>query len=430
MPAPDMAMADGRAHEGTTPRRVCMHVLGTARIDARVMREATALTAAGYQVTIVDIEASNNRPREETIAGVRLKHIVMRRRYTPVRFKPWFLVKLARMIAQGTWVVSRTPADAYHAHDENALSACYFAARLRHVPLVFDAHEVPLVAPRVTRWKRLHALARHRVRRLVRHCAAIITVSPPIVDELRQRYGGVRATLVRNVPAYQPPKRSNRLREYLGLGPDVRIALYQGNLQADRQLDALVHAAKYLAPDAIMVMLGDGPCRSQLEQLVESEGVQARVRIVPAVPYRDLLDWTASADLGLILFPRGHSPSVRLCLPNKLFEYLMAGLPVLTSRLDAVQQVVAHYGVGAVVETLEPKSVARAINTLLADDAARALMRQHALDAARDALNWECEQRTLLALYARVLGRGHGPAAGATGTSDGAAPAPADVAAR
>ena len=127
--------------------KVCMHVLGTARTDVRVMREATALARAGMEVSIVDIENERTRPREEEFNGIHLKHLVMPGWFIPARFKPWFLVKLVWIIIHGTLGLLRTPADIYHAHDDTALPACYIAARLRHKPLVFDAHELPLTEP-------------------------------------------------------------------------------------------------------------------------------------------------------------------------------------------------------------------------------------------------------------------------------------------
>ena len=78
--------------------RVCMHVLGTARTDPRVMREATALTRAGYTVTVVDVEHDRSRGRQEMLDGVRLRHIMMPSWFISTRFKPWFLVKAARIL--------------------------------------------------------------------------------------------------------------------------------------------------------------------------------------------------------------------------------------------------------------------------------------------------------------------------------------------
>jgi glycosyltransferase involved in cell wall biosynthesis len=275
-------------------------------------------------------------------------------------------------------------------------------ARARRKPLILDSHELPLVQPQLTRWRRLHALAVRVLRVLIMRCTAVITVSPPIVEEMQRLYGGPRATVVRNVPRFAPPVSSNRLREALHLPPETKIALYQGHLQANRTLHILVEAARYLMPHTVIVMMGRGPLRDRLETMIREQGVGDRVQLLPAVPYAELLEWTGSADLGLTVFAPDYSPSIYMCLPNKLFEYLMAGLPVLTSRMVAVADVVSQYEAGQVVSSVDPATVARAINAMLADEAGLARMRQNALMAARHDLNWEVEQQRLLDLY-RIL---------------------------
>jgi glycosyltransferase involved in cell wall biosynthesis len=240
---------------------------------------------------------------------------------------------------------------------------------------------------------------------MLRRCTAVITVSPPIAQDLRRRYGGPAAVLVRNVPEYTQPVVSDRLRQYLGAAADTRIALYQGAFQENRSLDILVRAAAFLEPYHLIVLMGSGASQQKLEGLIAAEGVADRIKILPSVPYKDLLDWTASADLGLILYQGSYSPNVQFCLPNKLFEYLMAGVPVLTSSLDACTEVLECYDVGRVVAELTPEAVGHAISGLLEDREALARMRHNALDATRRDLRWDVEQRRLLEVYDRVARR-------------------------
>jgi glycosyltransferase involved in cell wall biosynthesis len=145
--------------------------------------------------------------------------------------------------------------------------------------------------------------------------------------------------------------------------------------------------------------------RIQLEELIASKEVADRVKIIPAVPYAELLDWTASADIGLTIFQPGYTRSIRYCLPNKLFEYLMAGLPVLSSQLDAIAELLETYDVGQVLPSLEPSDVGALINAMLADPAALARMHSNALKAARQEFNWENEKQKLFELYEAILTR-------------------------
>src|SRR5258708_3538334 len=385
--------------------KVCMHVLERVRTDGRVLREAMTLVEEGFAVTIVDIESERGCPVEEDIHGIHVKHIIMPSWFNYAsRFSLWFLVKAIWMLFRCILRLIQTPADIYHAHDVKALPACYIAALLRRKPLIFDAHELP-ISERSLRWRGLSGISRHLLSVMVPQCAGVISVSPPIVHEMSKRYHYPKVSLIRNILAYKAVPRSDRLRQHLRLGPEVMIALYQGNLQPDRQLDRLVRAGAFLEQNIVIVLMGKDieSTHVELETLATRESVNDRVKILPPVPYEELLEWTTSADIGLIVYSPGQSSNVKMCLPNKLFEYLMAGLPVLASPLDAVADVISTYEVGRIVSSLKPEDIGAAINEMLADRGALASMRRNALEAAQHNLCWEKESQQLIRLHQDIL---------------------------
>jgi glycosyltransferase involved in cell wall biosynthesis len=390
---------------GDKQKRICMHVQSPAITDPRVMREATALAEANYHVTIVDIE-HHRRPASETVDGVHLKHVFISpqsaRHYNPVQSVPWLLFKVTRTLRSALKVIG-TRADAYHAHDITALPTCYIAASLRRKPLIFDAHELPLTQRHLLERPKITGVSRALLRLMMRRCDEAITVSPPLIGEMQTLYGGPRATLVRNIPDYRVPAQSDLLVSHFDLPSDTRIALYQGYFQANRSLDVLARTAQYLAPGNVIVLLGEGSHLGMIEALIAELGVEDRIKIKGYVPHAELLSWTASADLGLSVFSREISISTRYSLPNKLFEYLMAGLPVLTTPLDAVVELVRRYQVGWEIENMEPETVATAINTMLANAAELARMRANALAACERELRWDVEKGALVALYRRTF---------------------------
>lgn len=391
---------------GPPPVKVCMlFIENQVRNEPRVMRDATALAKAGFGVTIIDVEAERTRSAEEEIQRVHFKHIFMSGWYTNARFKPWFLVKLALIYIRSTIRLLRTPADSYHVHVEKAFLPAYIVARLRHKPLIFDLPDLPFSDPHLTGWRTLTALSERLLARLIPYCARIITSSPLFAEEIRKSYPGSEVTVILNVPVYHTVTKGDRIRHYLGLDPDVRIALWQGHIQADRELHRLVLAGAFLEPKTVIVMMGKSfrGVGSQLEALIAREGVADRVKIIPRVPYEELLEWTASADIGLISSSPNYSLSVRYALPNKLFEYLMAGLPVLSLEVDSIADVLRTHDVGLVIPSLEPSAIGAGINTLLADSEALARMRQNALEIARNEFNWENESQQLIHLYREIL---------------------------
>ena len=263
--------------EVLSPVKVCMHILRDARNDVRATRTSTALIEAGFAVSIIDVESGNSRPAEEVICGVHVHHLVMHRSFLSTRFENWFLVKVAVLFIRGLYVLVQTPADIYHACEITALPACYIAARLYGKPLIFEAYELPLLDRPLSEM--------HRIRRLfmklfsillaliIPRCAGVITVSPPIVQEICTSYHVSKIALICNLPLRRTVAAGDRLRQLLGISAHVRIALYQGNLQPDRSLDILVRSAAFLQPDIIIVMMGKGigTTQSHLEALISSE---------------------------------------------------------------------------------------------------------------------------------------------------------------
>jgi glycosyltransferase involved in cell wall biosynthesis len=390
-------------------KKVGMHVLGTVVTDPRVLREAAALVEAGYDVSIVDIEEEGSHQREEELRGINLQHVLMPPAFFTTRLDKWTLIRVSKLFVNTTLRLLQTQADVYHGHEVSGLLPCYVAGALRRKPVIFDAHEMPLeerpISELGTSRRMLRQLLMVMLRYIVPHCAGVITVSPPIVEELIKRYRLSGVTLIRNVPPYRQVEKTNRLREKLDLDSNVRIALYQGYLQPNRGLDRLIRAAKYLEPNTVIVMMGKNrkTTQAQLEALIASEGVTDRVKIIPPVPYEELLEWTSSADIGLNVASPTYSLNVKYFLPNKLFEYLMAGVPVLTSPLPAMVEVVKSHEAGQVLPSLEPEEIGKSINAMLADPTALARMSSNAIAATREEYNWEKECEKLIGLYRSIF---------------------------
>ncbi len=404
-------LAKGNRDSALLGIKVCMHVLKSAHADVRGMRTATTLAEAGCTVSFVDIVGDSVQTSVEQIGGVDMIHVAVPEAFFATHFKKRAFFWSVFMLIRGIFRLIQTPTDVYHALDLPALPACYIAAKLHRKPLIYDAYELPLATHTVAKLSKsryfLRTLLSPLLKKIVPDCAGVITVSPPIVEEFRNSYHCQNVTLIRNIPPYQEVAKSDRIRQYLGMDSHVRIALYQGYLQPDRSLDKLIKAAPFLERDIVIVLMGEDRVgtQAQLEALIASEGVTDRVKIVSSVPYAELLNWTASADIGLIVYAPDYSKNVQMMLPNKLFEYLMAGLPVLTSSLDAIAELVKDYEVGHIVSSLEPQNIAAAINTILADREALRDMRYNALKAAQSEFCWEQEYPKLIHFYQDIWQR-------------------------
>lgn len=363
--------------------------------DSRVEKEARSLVADGYRVTVV-ADAGAGLPEREQRDGVEVRRVARRGPRLPGLRYLLHERRLARtLIALRPGIL--------HAHDSNALVPVASAAARLGIGFVYDAHDLWLGRPRRGR-SRAYFSASQRLyglieRRLIPRAAATITVSPPIAEHLRRRYGLRRVELVPNYPEVEPARRRLELRDVPGVGAHMPMVLYLGGLMAGRGLEQLVDAMALL-PQAQLVLLGDGALAGTLRLRVADLRIGERVHFLPPVPPGDVVAWAASADVGV-------SPIVPSCLnyryslPNKLFQYMAAGIPVVASDFPQVRDVVLGSGCGRVADTTRPAELASAISTVL-DDPGAAEMGRRAAAAVAERYNWGVAARRLLEVYSEL----------------------------
>lgn len=397
--------------KGTTtvksPTKICMHVLRSARNDVRVIRAASTFLEEGFTVSVIDVDIDALKAVEE-INGVCLSHLRIPGWHTTRHSQLRFFITSVRAFVQSLIMLFKSQADIYHANELTALPASFIVAKLRNKPLIYEAYElhVPVPETDVEFWRRLGKLLMWFFAMVLPRCAGVITTTPLYAEVMQKRFHIPEVTVIRNIPPYRTVEKTDLLREHLGLSRDIRIALYQGGLQRNRGLDKLVRATAFLEDGNIIILMGKGmgTTQEELEELIVSEGIADRIKIIPPVPrYEDLLDWTASADIGLIIYTPDYSLAVKMILPNKLFEYIMAGVPVLATELDAVVDVIRTNNVGRIVASVAPADIGAAINTMLADRAALAEMQRNALEAAQREFHWEMESKKFVHLYRDIL---------------------------
>jgi glycosyltransferase involved in cell wall biosynthesis len=305
------------------------------------------------------------------------------------------VLRLARLLARTVALVraARTvgPATVVHANDLDTLPAGVKLARQWGARLVYDAHELysEFEAPAPPLTKRL-TLALER--RLARRADAIVTVSDGIADELVHRLGlAARPLVVVNAPH----REERELRRFDEGGP-LR-AVYQGRLGPGRPLDDLLAAAK--DADAVQLSLRIPLVDpAVLRESVAAQGLNGRVKILEPVPPERVLDALAEFEVGL-LFDRPQSRNSELSFPNKLFEYLMAGLAVVAPRLESLGPLLEDERVGLTFEPGRPDALADALRRLAADRDLLLELRSRARELALTRLNAEAAAETLVAAW-------------------------------
>jgi glycosyltransferase involved in cell wall biosynthesis len=375
--------------------RIRMLVLNSFTYDQRVHREAKALAEAGHDVTVLALW-QKGLPTLEANYGYRVIRLRLHSRvWRGGLVAP--LIKYLEFATLGWLLAGREPAQVYHAHDANTLPAAWLAARRNRARLVYDAHE--LETGRNFGHSRLAGIYQRTwawpERLLVRKADAVLTVSEGISDELVRLYRIRRPLVVMNCPEQRPPQQSTLLRDWLNIPQGFKVALYQGGVVPGRGVGPFLEAIQHL-PAVAGVVLGNGPLLPEFRAHAAS-GRWQRVYLPGPVPWQELPDYTASADLGVSLV-EDTCNSYRLSLPNKLFEYLQAGIPVLGSNLPEIARVIRGYDVGELADPDDLQSIISGISRLLCDPERYALAKDNALRAAA-VFHWDIEQSKLLDLY-------------------------------
>jgi glycosyltransferase involved in cell wall biosynthesis len=265
--------------------------------------------------------------------------------------------------------------------------------------VVYDSHELYLECGHtnpvlVRHWRALEEQLIHRA-------DAVITVCDSIGEELQQRYGVPMPVILRNCcEATHTRIGEDLIRATTGIAADTPVVLYQGGFAHGRGLFNLVRATHYIQ-DAAVVFMGWGAVEGELRGHVRREGLEERIYFIPPAPQSELLSWSAGADVGVIPYQAVRLNNFYSC-PNKLFEYINAGIAVAASGFPELTRIIERYQVGRTFDPESPEDMGRTVNRMLHDPEALAQMKCHAEAAARE-LNWPVESEKLLATYRNLL---------------------------
>ena len=376
----------------------CMAVVSHLPYDARVWKEAETIAAAGIPVHLIGMRYGVRRAMRTESSLVTAMELPFGSREgigTPVSR----LQRGAAVIR--LWLeVLRAPATVYHCHNIHPAPAVLLAAGLRRARIVYDAHELyGHVPPGATLRQRAGGrLKRLLERAIARRAHAVVTTNPSRATVLERRHGIEGVIVVRNVPAALSASPRD-----LGVPAHRRVLLYQGGIYARaRAFEATIAALRELPEfDFVVIGFGRDDDLALLRRWAADAGVGDRVHLRPPLAFDELIGTAAAATVGLVPL-RAISTNSLLGDTNKLFEYLMGGLPVVGSDFPEVRRVL-HEGdppVGEVFDPEQPSSIAAAVHAVVGEryeerrrEARRLALEQH---------NWELEQDRLLRAYGSV----------------------------
>jgi len=370
-------------------KRVIVSVINDLVTDQRVNKSCLTLQKAGFEVLLVGRRQRKSPPMDA-------------RPYTTHRMKLLFEkgpLFYAEYNARLFLFLLFHRANCLLSNDLDTLLPSFWISKLKRIKLIYDSHEYFTEVPELVNRPKVQNVWKRIEEYVVPKLPEMITVCKSIADLFHEKYC-IDVHVIRNIPMRKAlPIPATRAE--VGIDENKHILVLQGSgINIHRGSEELLEAMRYL-DDCQLVIIGGGDVLPILKEKVVHNHWEDRVKFFPRMPYKKMMAITQLAELGFTL-DRDTNLNYRFSLPNKLFDYIQAGVPVVASHLVEIERVIREYNIGTFVESHEPESIASTIKNALADEKSLAEWKIN-LKLAANELCWENEGKTLLEIYAKYL---------------------------
>jgi glycosyltransferase involved in cell wall biosynthesis len=370
----------------TQNKRVVVSVINDLSSDNRVKKACGELVGLGCNVTLVGRKLPSSKPIEGWSFETKRMNLLFKK---GVAFYAFFNIRLF-------FYLLFKKSDLLYANDLDTLMPNYLVSKLKRIPLIYDSHEIFCEVPELQETPIKKKVWEKVERRIVPKLKYCITVNQTIATYFKEKYG-TEFKVVRNISPDQ--KFTLRTKEQLGIKSDRKMIVLQGaGINIQRGAEELVNAMNYVN-NADLYIIGGGDVWECLQQLVKENKLEDRVKLIAKLPKEELMSYTYNADLGVSI-DKNTNLNYSYSLPNKIFDYIHAEVPILASRLKEIEAVITHYNIGAFIQDHEPKHIAEAINAMLTSG--RYANWKENLKKAKRELNWEEERKVLINLVQSI----------------------------
>lgn len=370
-------------------KKATVSVINDLVTDQRVHKVCTTLHNMGFAVTLVGREQQSSLPLASREYRTHRMKLLFEK---GVLFYSFFQLRLF-------FYLLFRKSDLLVSNDLDTLLPNYLISKLKGIPLVYDTHEIFTEVPELTGKKFKQGTWRMVERWIFPKLKYVFTVNQSISDWYYDKYK-VRPVVVRNMPRRSTSKKATVSRQELNLPENKRIVILQGaGINIDRGSEELVEAMKYL-DDVILLIVGSGDVIGRLKEIIAKEKLQEKVILTGKVPHEKLQQYTLIAGLGVTL-DKPTNINYRFSLPNKVFDYIQAGVPVLCSDLPEVARIVRDYKVGLVADSFDPQILAKIISSAL--NSPEYFTWKENTKTAREELCWETDESKLIEVYSKLL---------------------------
>ncbi len=359
-------------------KKICIAFLGNAFNDTRVTNLTNSLIQDSCKVNVISFDWTSDST-EDILGDISVYKLD--KSTSSIKFYLSFLSILRRSL-------SKVKADIYIAEDVYTLPLAVFFAKLRGKKVYYNCRELYPFLAGLRNKRVVQNIIKFVERSFIKRVDLVLTTGEMDAQFIQHYYKITNTLVIRNLPIIKQPSRKVALKQKFGIPAEHKILLYQGVIFEGRGIDKVIIAIKYL-PNVHLILLGDGVKKSAYQKLADDIGVSLRVHFAGTASQDDLINYTVEAEIGLALI-ENISLSYYYALPNKLFEYIAAGVPVLSSNLPQMKLIVDKYKVGRAINIDSNETVAKEIKSMLEDGEELETFKQNAKTAAAE-LNWDVE---------------------------------------
>lgn len=349
--------------------------------DQRVNRNCLVLQECGYEVILVGRLKKDSLP-------------LTPRSYDCERMKMWFeqgpkfyLFFNLRLFFKLLFKTS----DLLFANDLDTLLPNYLVSKLKGIPLIYDSHEIFCEVPELQQNPSKKRIWESLEKWMVPKLNKCMTVNHSIAEYFQEKYQ-VKFSVVRNIPD-ELILEARKTRLQLGLPEQKKIIILQGSgINVHRGAEELVEAMKYLSDDFLLLIVGGGDVIQSLKQMVQNEKLTDKVRFVGKQSAKELKQYTINADIGVSI-DKDTNLNYHYSLPNKVFDYMHAGIPIIASRLVEIEKLIQQYQIGVFIDRHDPQHIASVLNQTL--NSPELLQMKQNTKKASEENNWKKEKEIL-----------------------------------
>jgi len=287
--------------------------------------------------------------------------------------------------------------DLIFANDLDTLPAAYLAAKLRNIRLIYDTHEYYTETPELVNRPLVQSIWKKIEDHIFPKLIDILTVNESIAKLYSNKYNKT-VHVSRNIPPSFSPERL-KTRKELDLPENKHILILQGTgINVQRGAEEMVLAMQYME-NIVLLIVGGGDVFPTLKKMAEQNKVQDKVIFKSRMSFVELRQYTMNSDLGLAI-DKDTNLNYRFSLPNKLFDYIHSGIPVLSSGLVELKQIIDKYDIGFYIQNHDPKHIATVIENAFSDQTRYNTVKQNTVKA-KEELCWEKEEKVLISVISQ-----------------------------